>query len=126
MLAFWLIEKLSTPLVVFGFAGQVVFMLRFLVQWLVSERRGRSTIPIAFWWISIAGGVMLFAYGWFDQDPVIILGQTLGLGIYSRNLMLIYRRRVRVRRRFGAEPGPLLGEGLAEEAPVGSTERQPT
>ncbi len=87
--------KLLHPLVLFGFAGQFVFMLRFLVQWYVSERRGRSTVPLAFWWISLAGGCMLGTYGLLDRDPVILLGQGLGIGIYARNLVLIYRRRAR-------------------------------
>jgi lipid-A-disaccharide synthase-like uncharacterized protein len=93
-----LITKLSHPLVVFGLAGQVVFMLRFVVQWFVSERLGRSHVPIAFWHLSLIGGIMLLIYGLLDVDPVIVLGQTLGLGIYVRNLVLIYRRRARLRR----------------------------
>ena len=95
MLAFWLFEKLVDPLVVFGLAGQSVFMARFLVQWLASEARGRSYVPTAFWYISLAGGLMLFIYGVLDQDPVILLGQSLGIGIYARNLYLIHSRRSR-------------------------------
>lgn len=99
MLAFWLTDKLLDPLVLFGLGGQFVFMLRFVVQWFASERRGRSYVPIAFWYISLAGGIMLFTYGYFDHDPVILLGQSLGLGIYVRNLYLIHARRARYRRR---------------------------
>lgn len=91
----WLLERLLSPLVIFGLAGQFVFMLRFLVQWFVSERLGRSHVPIAFWYLSIGGGIMLLIYGVLDEDPVIILGQSLGLLIYARNLVLIYRHQPR-------------------------------
>ncbi len=102
----WLFEKLTQPLVLFGLAGQVVFMLRFVVQWFASEMRGRSYVPDAFWYLSIAGGVMLLIYGWVDHDPVILLGQSLGLGIYVRNLWMIQARRSRYRdRRESAAPG---------------------
>ena len=76
--------------VVFGFFGQFLFMSRFLVQWVASERAKRSVIPIAFWYFSIAGGLSLFAYAVHRGDPVFILGQSLGIFIYSRNLYLIY------------------------------------
>lgn len=97
-LAAWTLDKLLQPLVLFGLAGQCVFMLRFVVQWLASERRGRSHVPIGFWYLSLTGGVMLAIYGVLDEDPVVILGQSLGLGIYTRNLVLIYRRRALSRR----------------------------
>jgi lipid-A-disaccharide synthase-like uncharacterized protein len=92
-------HRLVHPLVLFGFAGQFVFMLRFVVQWYVSERRRRSTVPVIFWWISLLGGCMLGTYGVLDRDPVIMLGQGLGIAIYVRNLVLIYRRRARLRQR---------------------------
>lgn len=109
---FWLFQKLSEGLVVFGLTGQFIFMLRFLVQWIASERRGRSYIPIAFWYISLAGGIMLFIYGLIDHDPVILLGQSLGLGIYLRNLYLIHsgRARYRHRRRRAAARGVASAE----------------
>ena len=72
-----------------GFAGQALFSMRFLVQWLASERRGRSVVPLAFWYFSIAGGVTLLAYAVYRADPVFILGQFAGLFIYLRNLQLI-------------------------------------
>jgi lipid-A-disaccharide synthase-like uncharacterized protein len=87
--------KLRDPLVLFGLAGQCVFMMRFLLQWYVSERLGRSHVPIGFWYLSILGGVMLMIYAIKDVDLVVLLGQTLGLGIYTRNLVLIHRRRSR-------------------------------
>jgi|GEM_PF-2983928 len=78
--------------VIFGFAAQVAFTGRFLVQWIVSERRGRSVVPLAFWYLSILGAVMLFAYAviW-KHDPVVAVGQATGGFIYVRNLVLIKR-----------------------------------
>lgn len=76
-----------------GFAGQALFSMRFILQWLHSEARGKSVVPIAFWYFSIFGGVTLFAYAVHRRDPVIMLGQGLGIFIYVRNLYLIYRER---------------------------------
>ena len=75
-----------------GFLGQVCFSLRFLIQWIVSERRKESVIPIYFWYFSIGGGVTLLTYAVYRQDPVFILGQAAGLLVYSRNLYLIRRK----------------------------------
>jgi len=91
------LQDFLTPLALFGFAAQGMFMLRFVVQWLVSERAGRSTVPVAFWYLSLLGGVMLFAYAAIREDVVIMTGQALGVVIYSRNLVLIYRERARLR-----------------------------
>jgi lipid-A-disaccharide synthase-like uncharacterized protein len=79
--------------VLIGLLGQALFTLRFLVQWLSSERRGRSYIPHAFWWFSLAGGATLLAYALHRKDPVFILGQGAGLFIYIRNLQLILQGR---------------------------------
>lgn len=76
-----------------GLAGQLLFGARFIVQWLVSEREGRSVIPIAFWFFSIGGGLITLLYGLQRREPVIIFGQSLSLFIYARNLMLIARER---------------------------------
>jgi lipid-A-disaccharide synthase-like uncharacterized protein len=76
-----------------GFAGQFLFMMRFLWQWVQSERHKRSTIPIAFWYFSLAGGMTLFTYAIHRRDPVFIAGQALGLLVYTRNLMLIRREK---------------------------------
>ena len=76
-----------------GFAGQSLFMMRFLWQWIQSERQKRSIIPIAFWYFSLAGGMTLFVYALHRRDPVFITGQALGLLVYSRNLLLIRRER---------------------------------
>lgn len=76
-----------------GFLGQALFTSRFLVQWIASERRGESVIPVAFWWFSILGGVTLLSYALWRQDPVFIIGQATGLVVYTRNLILIARTR---------------------------------
>ena len=83
---------LLNPWVLFGFGAQFCFMMRFVVQWISSERRKRSHVPVAFWYLSLAGGLMLFTYAVHRADPVFILGQGLGCFIYVRNLMLIHRR----------------------------------
>ena len=72
-----------------GLLGQLMFTGRFIVQWLASEKAGRSVVPIAFWYFSIAGSVIVLAYGIHKLDPVIIVGQLPGTVIYSRNLWLI-------------------------------------
>ena len=76
---------------IIGFAGQGLFASRFIVQWIYSERKGESSIPIIFWYLSIFGGFGLLTYAIFRQDPVIILGQSFGIIIYLRNLILIYK-----------------------------------
>ncbi|MDJ1157035.1 lipid-A-disaccharide synthase N-terminal domain-containing protein [Chelatococcus sp. SYSU_G07232] len=83
-----------------GLFGQALFAMRFIVQWLASEREGRSVVPLAFWFFSIGGGLITLAYGFHQREPVIILGQSLSIFIYARNLMLIQRER-RVRGRLG-------------------------
>jgi len=75
--------------IVIGFIGQALFSMRFIVQWIASERLKRSIIPQAFWYFSLAGGVTLLAYAIHKQDPVFIAGQGLGLVVYLRNLYLI-------------------------------------
>ncbi|MCM8778819.1 MAG: lipid-A-disaccharide synthase N-terminal domain-containing protein [Candidatus Omnitrophica bacterium] len=79
-LNFWLI---------LGFTAQFFFFLRFFVQWIVSEKKGKSTIPLAFWYLSLLGGTLLLIYALYRQDPVFILGQAMGMVIYVRNLILI-------------------------------------
>lgn len=74
-----------------GLAGQACFFSRFLVQWIASERRGRSVVPRAFWYLSISGGLILLSYALWRQDPVFILGQSVGLFVYLRNLVLLKR-----------------------------------
>ena len=74
-----------------GFVGQGLFASRFIVQWIYSEKIGKSSVPIIFWYLSIFGGIGLLIYAIFRKDPVIISGQTFGIFIYLRNLILIYR-----------------------------------
>ena len=77
--------------VMFGFVGQFFFFSRFLVQWIISERKKRSVIPKAFWYFSIAGGAILLIYAIRRRDPVFIAGQAVGLFVYFRNLRLIHQ-----------------------------------
>jgi lipid-A-disaccharide synthase-like uncharacterized protein len=76
-----------------GFGGQALFAMRFIIQWIVSEQKRDSVIPIAFWYFSIGGGAVLLSYAIWREDPVIILGQCTGLFIYLRNLYFIYANR---------------------------------
>ena len=76
-----------------GLVGQLLFTARFIVQWLASERAGRSVVPVAFWYFSILGGLVVLSYGIYKLDRVIILGQLPGVVIYSRNLWLIREER---------------------------------
>ena len=76
---------------IIGFTGQGLFASRFIVQWIYSEKKGESSIPIVFWYLSIFGGVGLLTYAIFRKDPVIITGQLFGIFIYLRNLILIYK-----------------------------------
>ena len=75
-----------------GLVAQFLFFLRFFVQWLASEKKGESTIPISFWYFSIAGSLLLLLYSIHRKDVVFILGQCVGSMIYLRNLTLIYRK----------------------------------
>lgn len=90
----------------FGFAGQALFTSRFLVQWLASERAGRSVVPVSFWWLSIGGAAILLTYAIYRVDPVFIVGQCMGMFIYTRNLALI--------RREHAGPAPEAGSPKTE------------
>jgi lipid-A-disaccharide synthase-like uncharacterized protein len=79
----------------FGFFGTALFGSRFVVQWIMSEMRGRSVMPIAFWYFSLAGGVVTLVYAIHIKNPPFILGQAVPLVIYGRNLWLVYRERQR-------------------------------
>jgi len=80
---------------IIGFTGQLLFGLRFLIQWICSEIKQESHIPIIFWYFSISGGVILLIYAIHRQDPVFIVGQATGLLVYLRNLRLIYKKEKR-------------------------------
>jgi len=75
-----------------GFLGQALFAARFLVQWIASERRRESVVPVAFWYLSLGGAAILLAYAIWRRDPVFVLGQAFGFVVYTRNLALIGRR----------------------------------
>ncbi len=79
----------QTVWMVLGFIAQGLFSARFLVQWIASERRGKSIVPHAFWYFSVAGGALLLAYAIHRRDPVFIVGQGAGLVVYLRNLQLL-------------------------------------
>jgi lipid-A-disaccharide synthase-like uncharacterized protein len=79
--------------IILGLVGQGIFAARFLVQWIVSEKKKESHIPLAFWYLSLAGSMILLSYAIYRRDPVFILGQTTGFIVYIRNLMLIYKKR---------------------------------
>jgi len=83
-LDFWLI---------LGFIGQAMFTMRFLIQWIASERRKESVIPVAFWYFSLAGGLIVLAYAIHRMDPVFILAYLPGNFIYFRNLYFIYKKK---------------------------------
>ena len=88
-----------------GFLGQAFFSMRFLVQWIASERKKESVIPVSFWFFSIGGGLTLLVYAVYRMDPVFIVGQAAGLVIYLRNLYLIGRQR------HSTPPGPVAPGG---------------
>lgn len=74
-----------------GFFGQGIFFMRWVVQWIASERSAESRVPMAFWYMSLIGGLITLAYAIYRKDPVFIAGQSVGAFVYLRNLMLIYR-----------------------------------
>lgn len=76
-----------------GLGGQALFGARFLVQWIATERRRQSVVPTAFWYLSLGGGLILFAYAVWRRDPVFILGQSFGILVYSRNLWFVRRHK---------------------------------
>ena len=87
-----IVTILRDPWVLFGFFAQFVFFLRFVVQWVASERKKQSIIPLAFWYLSIAGSMLILIYAIKRQDPVFIVGQGFALLIYIRNIMLLHKR----------------------------------
>ncbi len=85
----YLVQNFTNPWVLFGFAAQFVFFLRFVVKWIASEKKKQSTIPINFWYLSIAGTLMILIYAIYKQDIVFIVASILNCFIYVRNLVLI-------------------------------------
>ena len=76
-----------------GFLGQALFTMRFLVQWIQTEKNRKSTIPVSFWFFSLLGGLTLLSYAIYRKDPVFILGQSFGIVVYLRNLHFINREK---------------------------------
>ena len=79
--------------VLLGFVAQGFFTARFVVQWIASERAGKSVVPLSFWLFSMGGGVLLLAYALYRRDPVFIAGQGFGVFVYARNLYFVMRDR---------------------------------
>jgi lipid-A-disaccharide synthase-like uncharacterized protein len=109
----FIIREIQQPLIIFGFAAQFIFFMRFVVQWLASERRGESHVPIAFWYLSLVGGLMTLVYAILRKDIVFATAMALSSFIYIRNLMLIYAKRAR----DAAEPAPVLGHPAGQDKP---------
>ena len=86
------LNNIEVIFLIIGFVGQGLFASRFIFQWIYSEKKGESSIPIIFWYLSIFGGIGLLTYAIFRKDPVIIIGQFFGIIIYLRNLILIYKK----------------------------------
>lgn len=97
-----IVYVVSEPIFLFGFFANFLFMMRFVVQWVHSERHKKSLVPLAFWFFSVGGGVTMLIYGVLRRDPVIMAGQGLGLIIYVRNLWIIFGPR-----RHQSEPAAL-------------------
>ena len=95
----------------FGLIAQLFFTARFLVQWISSERAGKSVVPMAFWFFSMGGGLMTLVYGIVKREPVIIVGQALATIIYIRNIMLIVKNR---------------GQAVGDAGSLASSRRFPT
>lgn len=91
LMHFW--DRPDAIWIIIGFVGQALFMMRFLVQWIASEKAKKSVIPDLFWFFSIGGGAVLLTYALYRGDPVFIFGQGLGLFIYFRNLHFVLRDR---------------------------------
>jgi len=96
-----------------GLAAQAFFSMRFVVQWIVSERRKASVMPVAFWLFSVCGGLMLLTYAIHRRDPVFVVGELVTTSIYLRNLQLLWRARRR----------PAAATGIVCEMPTRPIER---
>lgn len=79
-----------------GYGGQALFASRFLVQWIATERRQQSVVPVVFWYLSLGGGLLLLSYAIWIREPVFMVGQSGGILVYSRNLWYVHRQRAAV------------------------------
>lgn len=108
---------------IIGILGQSVFFARFLAQWIASERKRDSVVPIAFWWLSLAGGLITLCYAIHREEPVWTVGQAMGIFIYTRNLMLVAKgRRQAVHR---APQGPVSTIPVSHPHRIDAREAQP-
>lgn len=98
-----------------GFGGQIVFSCRFIVQWIASERKGESIVPVAFWYLSLVGSWLLLAYAIHKRDPVFFVGQCCGSFIYLRNLYLIHHHGWPSKQATEQEDEPAAVAGQVEE-----------
>lgn len=86
-------DALMEPMAIVGLIGQACFFSRFLVQWIASEKERRSVVPVVFWYLSLGGGLLILIYAIWRQEPIFVLGQSVGVFVYLRNLMLIHKKR---------------------------------
>lgn len=84
-------EDIPVAILLWGSLGQIIFTLRFIYQWIYSKRQGESLLPKGFWLISITGSVMILSYAIYRKDPVLFIGQSCGLAVYSRNLAILLK-----------------------------------
>jgi lipid-A-disaccharide synthase-like uncharacterized protein len=84
---------LMEPMAIVGLLGQGCFFSRFLVQWIASEKQGESIVPVIFWYLSLGGGLLVLIYAVWRQEPIFAMGQAVGIFVYTRNLMLIRKKR---------------------------------
>jgi len=123
--AWWADVSLTEVIwVTIGLIAQLMFSMRFLIQWIASERAKQSIVPETFWYFSVLGGALLFAYATYRLDPVFMLGQGMGLFIYARNIQLIWKDKARVAKAAAmGSTGPASVSGspaTGGEAPVGA------
>lgn len=119
-LATWWTSISVTELVwvTIGFVAQLMFSMRFIIQWIASERARQSIVPETFWYFSVLGGAMLFAYATYRLDPVFMLGQGMGLFIYARNIQLIWQQKASGRPAVGGDANGAVPDGAAALPPA--------
>lgn len=81
-------ENISTNLIIWGSVAQIIFTLRFIFQWLYSEKRKESSLPSGFWILSLIGSLMILSYAIMRKDPVLFIGQMFGFIVYTRNIII--------------------------------------
>lgn len=111
--AWWADVSLTEVIwVTIGLIAQLMFSMRFLIQWIASERAKQSIVPETFWYFSVLGGALLFAYATYRLDPVFMLGQGMGLFIYARNIQLIWKDKARIARDAAGEATGAQGSAM--------------